>query len=369
MSMQLQPLAGCSFRTFLKLLLENRGVDFKYLLRALLIFCISAVTGLARTLERARFRKKLETLQIQEDPIFIIGHWRSGTTLLHTLMSQDPQFGYISNYQACVPELSLADRPFARWFVAKSLPRTRPMDSMALSLESPQEEEYALANLGLHSFYHGWSFPRGMKEYFEKVILFKGIVPFRVERWKKVYLKLIKIATYGNGGKRLVLKNPSNTARIKVLLELFPNAKFIHIYRNPYIVYLSTQNLYRKLLPFHTFQSFDWKEIDENILLLYEQLMQKFLEDKSLIPAQNLVEMRYEDLEADPMEEIERIYEKFGLPFNEAYVSSQTSYRKNQYHFDAAVIEQVSSRWQFAIDHWKYQVPNSKIATTGGAKR
>ena len=46
------------------------------------------------------------------DPVFILGHWRSGTTLLHGLMAQDDQFAYPRIYQVSNPHsfLQPADR-------------------------------------------------------------------------------------------------------------------------------------------------------------------------------------------------------------------------------------------------------------------
>jgi omega-hydroxy-beta-dihydromenaquinone-9 sulfotransferase len=363
MAIQLQPLAGCSSRVFLKLLLDNRGVDLKYMPRAFLISLLSATGGIVRAKERRWFEQEVEPLPLKEDPIFVIGHWRSGTTFLHTLMSQDDRLGYISNYQAWLPEQSLKIRPIPRQIFKYSLPTKRPMDNMALTLDSPQEEEYSLGNLGMFGFYQGWSFPRKMAAYFDRSVLFEGVTPDYIEQWKKAYLRIIQLAAYKNQGKRLILKNPANTARIKVLLELFPDAKFIHIYRNPYHVYPSTQNLYRKLLPIHTFQSFSESEMGDNALVFYQKLMQRFFETQSLIPPQNLIEVRYEDLEANPVGEVAKIYSQFGLTFEpmktqlEEYWAAQPRYAKNQYRFEPEDVEKVSRYCQVTIDRWGYAAP------------
>lgn len=365
MIIQLQPLAGCSSRVFLKLLLENRGVDLKYIPRAFLISLLSAGGGIVRAKERKWFEQKIEPLPLTEDPIFVIGHWRSGTTFLHTLMSQDDRLGYISNYQSWLPEQSLKIRPIPRQIFQHSLPTKRPMDNMALTLDSPQEEEYSLGNLGMFGFYQGWSFPRKMSAYFDRSVLFEGVTPGYIEQWKKAYLRIIKLAAHKNQGKRLILKNPANTARIKVLLELFPDAKFIHIYRNPYVVYPSTQNLYRKLLPIHTFQSFGEPEMGDNVLDFYQKLMQRFFETQSLIRPQNLIEVKYEDLEANPVGEVAKIYSQFGLAFEpmktqlEEYWAAQPHYAKNQYRFEPEDVEKVSRHCQLTIDRWGYAAPDS----------
>jgi omega-hydroxy-beta-dihydromenaquinone-9 sulfotransferase len=373
---QLQPLAGCSSRVFLKLLLDNGGVDFEYIPRALLISLLSAMGGGIRAAERKWYKQKIEPLPLADDPIFVIGHWRSGTTFLHNLISQDEHLGYISNYQAWLPEQSLKIRPIPRQLFKLSLPTKRPMDNVALTLDSPQEEEYSLGNLGMFGFYQGWSFPRKLSTYFDRHVLFEGVTPDYIEQWKKAYLKIVKLASYKNQGKRLILKNPANTARIKVLLELFPNAKFIHIYRNPYTVYQSTQNFYRKLLPTYTFQSFSEPEMGDNVLVFYQKLMQRFFETQSLIPQENLIEIKYEDLETNPMGEVAKIYSQFGLAFEpmkprlEDYLAAQPCYSKNQYGFEPEVVEKVARYCQVAIERWGYEAPTlsqKQVSTTASS--
>jgi len=109
---------------------------------------------------------------------------------------------------------------------------------MHLSLDDPQEEEFAMAETSGYSFYHQWSFPRKGRELFEKYALFRNVPDDEVDQWKNLYVSILKKAAYSHRGKRLIVKNPANSARIKILLELFPHARFIHIYRNPYIVFL-----------------------------------------------------------------------------------------------------------------------------------
>ncbi|MFH7027195.1 MAG: sulfotransferase family protein [Heteroscytonema crispum UTEX LB 1556] len=89
--------------------------------------------------------------------------------------------------------------------------------------------------------------------------------------------------------KRLIVKNPINTARIKILLEMFPDAKFIHIYRNPYSIYASTNTLYKKLVRILGFQTINEAQLEENIIFIYKQMMQNFLVDKNSIPPENLI--------------------------------------------------------------------------------
>ncbi len=311
----------------------------------------------------------LKATIIKDSPIFIIGHWRSGTTYLHNLLCQSKQLAYLSSLQVAAPEFYIiADKIFSEEFLNKIMaaftPPTRPMDNIAIAIDSPQEEEFAIANMSSYSFYHQWQFPRNARHYFEKYVLLENISKDSLNRWKDIYLKLLYKVTQKSRGKRVVAKNPCNTARIQILLDMFPNAKFIHIYRNPYTVFLSTRHLYNRFLPELQLQSVSHAEIEANILFFYEKLMKKFLTKKSLIPPGNLVEVKFEDLEANPLSELRRIYTGLNLPGFEdvepafsSYISSQAEYVKNQYELSPEDIKAVQQHWQFVFELWDYEVP------------
>ena len=72
------------------------GLSVRRVPRALLLLGISIVGIPLRLVERLRFGRALRRISIDHPPVFIIGHWRSGTTHLHNLMSQDPSFGSLS---------------------------------------------------------------------------------------------------------------------------------------------------------------------------------------------------------------------------------------------------------------------------------
>ena len=363
MTLPLHPLAGGSFINWIELLRVNKGIDRQYLSKGILI-SLASISGIpSRIIEKAIFDRQVENLTVKP-PIFIVGHWRSGTTYLHNLMTQDDNLGYVSSFQTWCPELFLGSKPLIQYFLKSFLPEKRPMDDIELSGELPQEEEYALGNVSPYCFYHGWYFPRNMKNYFRELVLFNNLSQEIQLKWCEAYLRILKKATYQMNGKRLILKNPVNTARIKTLLKMFPEAQFIHIYRNPYLVFLSTKNLYRKLLPVFSLQEISEREIEENILLFYRETMLKFFAEKQLIPQANLVEIKYEDFVTNPINILERIYEQLNLPefvWKKAkfarYIAAQSKYKNNQYHLNQEDRDKVSQNWSFAIDKWQYSVP------------
>ena len=306
------PLAGSNFINLVKLFRENK-VDKRYIFKALYTSSISFSGIPFRIYDKIKFSSKIHEQNIEYPPIFIIGHWRSGTTYLHKLMCLNSNFGYMTSFQSMCPEIFLSAEELWKLIFKPLWPRKRPMDNMSYSPDVPEEEEYALANVSNYSFCHCLFFPKNMLNYFNKSVLFEELSDQEVTKFKDKYMEIAKRLSLYNGKKVLVFKNPANTARIKILLELFPNAKFIHIYRNPYVVYCSTKNTYKKLLPNHSFQDVEEKELESNIFIIYQRLMHAFFKKKSLIPAKNLIEIRYEDLIGNEIEIIKTIYEKFEL--------------------------------------------------------
>lgn len=360
------PLALTTMGNWLRLLWHNRGVDRVYLRRAASITTLSILTSPLRWYERLRYDAPVRQFVPAAPPIFIIGHWRSGTTHLHNLMCHDAQFGYISTLQTLAPGIMfVGGLTLGRLFGGRA-PTRRPMDQMLVSIDSPQEEEMALASLSPYSTYHQWWFPRHAQSYFERYALMEGIGPDELRRWQAVYRWLIQKLTLRNSGRRIVLKNPSNTGRVKALLETFPGAKFIHIYRNPYDVFSSTLHLYRKTLPATQLQTISEAEIEQNVLRFYKLLMRKLVAEQPLIPAGDFAEVRFEDLERDPLGQVRRVYAELGLPGWEAaepamraYVGTLDSYQKNQFRQDVDLVAKVNEHWRFAFEQWDYPLHTS----------
>jgi omega-hydroxy-beta-dihydromenaquinone-9 sulfotransferase len=324
-----------------------------------------------------KFSRKITRTTVHQPPVFILGHWRSGTTYLHNLMIQDSQFGYVSLHQVIAPETFLNHSDRTKAYISSLVPKNRPMDNISWSLTAPEEEEHVLGNIYHGSFKGGFYFPssslyfpKNMNQDFQQFVLFQGMSSAQRNRWKRAYLHVLKAATLASSGRRLVLKNPANTARIKILLELFPDAKFIHIYRNPYVVYRSTKHMYEKILPLYSLQSISSDMVEDTIFRSYQELMQCFFADRILIPSGNLVEVRYEDLEAEPLRVLESIYDELNLDgFEQAksnvqlYLESQSNYEKNTHTFNHDEQQKVYDHWKFAIDLLKYNPPQTASQT------
>jgi omega-hydroxy-beta-dihydromenaquinone-9 sulfotransferase len=363
------PLRAASLPVRLRLYLTGGGIERAYARKALRQLTMSAMVAPIALLEGARHGRQVARTPVRA-PLFVIGHWRSGTTHLQNVLAQDPAFGYPTLFQTVFPRafLSLGS---LQGRLARRLPETRPMDGVRMGLDLPQEDEFALANLCRYSFYHGLCFPRRAREYFTRYVLFDGERPPVVAAWKRHYADFLKKVTYASGGRPLVLKNPANTARIRLLLELFPDARFVHIQRNPWEVFVSTVHMMRTLSQTMRFHSVDEAWAETLVLENYERMMARYLEERALVPAGRLMEVRYEDLVEDPLPVMQGIYEGLGLPGHERarphfarYLESLGGYRTNAYDFPPEVIARVGERWHRMIEHWGYAPPVGRAAVS-----
>lgn len=359
-----QTLTGTSMLNWLRLLCENKfKLSFKYLHKILLINIMIIFSTPFIWFERLFFTRRIKKTAIKHPPIFILGHWRSGTTYLHMLLIQDKQFSFCSNLQSFMPHIFLGSKWLFGRIVADAMPEKRRQDNFVLGIDLPSEEEFGVGNLYPIGFYHGLSFPNN-RMYYARYINFEDVPEKKVNKWKKTYKFFLQKLTFASKGKQLVLKNPPNTSRIKELLDMFPDAKFIHIYRNPYEVFNSTVKMYSSLVPPFFLQKPDTDSPHEVIFAVYEMMHKKFFAEKHLIPENNFIEIRYEDFLQDPFKTIESIYSKFSLPgFAEAkdgikaYISEQKSYKTNRHKFSREIIDEVSKRWDLTIKAWGYSKP------------
>jgi omega-hydroxy-beta-dihydromenaquinone-9 sulfotransferase len=357
-----EPLAGADLYTLFSLLKQNRfHISFRYLPRFLYTLFLSSALSAFRYRDHRFMKKMADEICIKKAPLFLLGHWRGGTTYLHNMLSKDDQFGFFSTFDAYVPGVCIRNEKLLKGIVAGSLPKKRPMDDVVMGADLPQEEEYGIGGMSVYSYYHGWCFPKNMNLY-DRYVWLDDVSDRVVEDFKKTYLYLLKKASFKNAGRCLLLKNPSNTARVKVLLELFPDAKFVHIHRNPFHQYLSMVRFMRTVIPLYCLQTPPpFEQVEKHLLGMYERMYKKYLSERSLIPEGNLVEVSYEDFVSDPMVELKRIYNNLDLgDFScvekrfHAYMLSQSEIHSKQYLISEELKRKISSRWGFAFDAFGY---------------
>jgi hypothetical protein len=306
-----------------------------------------------------KFGRRLKETIPRPDPVFIIGHWRSGTTLLHELLSLDPQFYCPTTYQCFAPNHFLISENWLAKILKKLITEYRPMDNVKHGWGRPQEDEFALLILGAPSPYRRIAFP-ATKSVSPSGLDLELLNEVDRTRWKTAmrhFMKMIKI----RDSRRVVFKSPTHTARIKVLLEMFPDARFLHIVRNPLTVFPSTMRLWRALHQVHGLQIDNEEVLEPYILNTFEEMYAAFERDREKIPANRIHELRYEDLIDKPNETLERAYHELGLgDFSSVQqalgkeIENIKHFRVNSYPEDERIAKMVRSRWATFIERYGY---------------
>jgi len=310
--------------------------------------------------EVEQFGQQIAQTKIDKPPLFILGHWRSGTTLLHKLIAMDPQFAYPNVYEVYNPWTFLVTEQLLKNRLEKLPPEKRPMDNVVISYKDPAEDEFALSLLSLKSPLIGWAFPLH-ETYFDRYLTMHNISEQERKEWKRYFVYFLRKLTLMYN-KQLVLKSPHHTARVKTLTEVFPDAKFVHIIRDPYRTFQSTMNLYRNTVAKLSMQRRDENQDLEAIIQRYKIMYDFYLEERRLIKPGHLVEIRFEDLEKDFLKGLAGIYEQLNLdgwqqfePILKKYLESQARYRKNEYsELSESLKQKINTAWRKTFEEWEY---------------
>jgi len=348
-------------RVWKELKRENK-IDKLYRFRARRITFLSSLFAAGFLVQRILYSKKIQGISLEDHPpVFILGLWRTGTTHLHYLMAQDKQFGYLKNHQAFTFNFSLLSLDRLNKILSIFVPGRRPQDNVKVTLDDPAEEEQPFCTTTTHSSIHSFFFPKN-RSYFNKYHLFKGISEEEKEQWRKDYLYLLKGIVFYGKKKKLLLKNPHNTGRVKELLELFPEAKFIFIHRDPYTVFRSTRKLYNRMISSQFLQPCTQKDIEQLIINDNASILNKYLSERNLIPEGKLVEIAFDELEKAPMETMKSIYSTLDLqgfeaavPHMKDYLESVSEYKRNTYKpLPATLTEQIQKKWAIWFKEFAY---------------
>ena len=352
------------FGTWFRLLTKhNCRLTPRNLVTAATITPASMFNSTASGLQSLIYGRAIRRQTLAAPPLFVLGHWRSGTTLLHEFLICDPEHTYPNTYECFAPQHFLFTQSWVAPMMAWLLPKRRPMDNVVMGWERPQEDEFALMNLGLPSPYLCWAFPHDGPVHSEYLTL--RDVPKRKRRRWQATLKMFVKAVAVRKNQRVVLKSPPHTARIRYLLEVYPQAKFVHISRDPLKLYPSTVRLWKTLADVQGLQpdldEYDW--IEEEVLSNLERMYEAYDEDHHLIPTGNLCEIRYEDLIADPRGVMQNVYESLDLgDFTriesgiDRYLQENRDYQTNRFTLPEDIEQKVADRWALYSERYGYAV-------------
>lgn len=355
-------LAGARFSVF-RYVSKKYGVEKPFKAKWRLSGLVSIVSSLLSIFDKLVYYFKAKPTNLKE-PIFILGHWRSGTTLLHNLMCKDPEMGYATTYQTIFPNNLFSFQWLFKLFMRKLMPDKRPVDNVSLHVDYPQEEEFALNNEIPFSFYNWWYFPKDTRAIAKEYLFNETTKKEDIEYWKSNFIRFVKRCLINTKGVRFVSKNPPHTARISQLLELYPKAKFIYIHRNPYEVVRSTFAFYKSILPATQLQEIDEDTLMDDILWVYRKMNEKYEAEKGLIPSENLIEIKYADLVGKPEKEIQQIYQnllKDNYARIEPYIKEYLdglNHTLKKYEYTKDFLNKVNKELEEIIQHKEYEVLN-----------
>lgn len=345
-------LSGTTIINLFRLLADNKfAISLRFIPRLLLVLPIILLNIPFVILERLLYDQKIKNTIVKQ-PVFILGYPRSGTTFLMYLLSKDPRFAFCKTYECMGPGVIFTFGPVLRKIAKLVLPAKRPMDNLELGADVPKEEEFALGGMGIGSMANALYFPKNFGNYFNRFVLFNGI-PAEKKTYKKNHEWLLKKLTLKNNNKQLLLKSPFNTGRIKVILEMYPDAKFIHIHRHPYSVFLSNEKLYESILPQVALQTVGNLEMKEHVINTYRDSYKSFFNDKTLLKKEQLFEMSYKEFIANPAETLKNVYAQLNLegfetalPYIIKEAEHYAGYKVNKHAADNEKLEMVYSKWK-----------------------
>ncbi len=339
---------------YLSLLASHRfRISPQRMAMACLIGGFSVGHSLLAGVQRLLYQRQIEQQAIDPAPLFVVGHWRSGTTLLHELLSLDNNFSFSSTVECFLPHHFLISEPWLKPFLRLLLPNKRPMDNMPTGVELPQEDEFALIGLGAPTPYLRIAFANDQRPF--DCLLDMQDVPAQVEADFEKQLTFFLKSLMLKKQKRLILKSPTHTGRIGWLAKQYPGSRFVHISRNPIEVFLSTKRLWRRLDEVQGFQlpKYSDQQLETLVFDCYKRMYNGyFLSRKHLRPNQ-LIEIQFEQLTQRPAEIIQQVYAQLELGDStliQQEVAQSMQQRKNfekaDYEVGQEVTEKIMPSWR-----------------------
>ncbi len=359
-------LLGCRLDNWLRLLWRGR---FRIRPQSLVMTAGITLTSLVLSpfalLEEAicspAIRKEKEKMQ---PPLFILGHWRSGTTYLQNLLSRDPQFGWCDPVRTVTYPYSVLLKWLMDPIQRNALKDARPMDNLNYALDLPIEDTFAVCTISPHSIIHMIAFPWKYKEYLKAA--FVEDLPAKDRReWQRQYDRILRKISWQKKSKRLLLKSPDNTARVAELMDMFPKAQYVNIYRDPYVTVKSTIHMFTKQMEriqLGPLPEGDLEEILEDAIVgIFKRMYTELFALMPKFKPGQFVEFRYEDFVAQPEDTLRLMYRKLdldgyeeALPAFREHIASQKNYVKNKFTISPRLREKIDRELGFYMDHYGY---------------
>lgn len=356
------PLVGVRLGDWWPVLRRHwRGIPGAYWPRTAFTTSMAALNSALSWREERRYGPALADIAVQA-PVFILGHYRSGTTHLWNLLACDPRFAYPTVPQALFPHTFLTFEHVVRRFGPHLTPERRSQDNVEFSLDAALEEERALCAATFLSIDMARHFPSARAD-FERYLTLREVDAAERDAWAAALDRFARKLLFRYGSDRtLLFKESAHTGRIALLRTLYPEARFVHIHRDPYTVFVSTRHWERTTRPLYGYQPTAPEELDAFILWRYQAMYEAFFEDVDGIPPGHFSEVSFTELDRDPVDTVARVYTELGLdgfaevrPRLEAYVGTLSDYRRNSYPpLSESLRSRVAAAWGRSFKQWDY---------------
>lgn len=319
-------------------------------------------TDFAAALQHVIYGRKIAATQLAGPPLFVLGHWRSGTTLLHELLRLDDNYGSPNTYQCFAPWHFMLTEGLVTRFGNFLLPDRRPMDNMKAGWKLPQEDEFALLALGLSSPYTKVAFPREDAD-----IDSLSSETFRnspdLAKWKETFAWFMKAITLCEN-KPLVLKSPTHTGRIQLLAEMYPDAHFVHISRHPNAMIPSTVRLWESLADVQALQvKCPAQNYEDFVFDSFTRMYGGYESGKSQVDPSRLIEISYESLVKSPLDTVHAIYDHLKLDGFDAVqpklaerMNADKDYKTNRWNVPDALAHRIRNHCSDYCSRYGYEL-------------
>ncbi len=354
-------LAGITSGDFRQMLARNGFSAHPRKLPRLLFLTQNALWASAlKAREKRKFGRAVSSFCPPADPVFIIGHWRTGSTLLHQLMSLDDKLVSPNVLQVSVPDSFLVSEKYYAAVMSKVMGSTRPMDNVKLGVYEPQEDEYALLKLSAGSPLEKLIFPEN-NNYF--LVDYTDFIPAteNLANWKNSLNTFCKKLSLINN-RQVLLKNPFHSMRIPLLREMYPGARFIHIHRHPYEVVPSTIHMWDVVGRQNVLKGKAVKPKAEEVATVLNRMLDYVDRHWKDIPGNRRTEIAFSELEKNPAESLKKIYNDLEMEAAPTFwekvnqwIEGIAGYRKNAYQLTEVDKETIRKLTKKHFDKYDYK--------------
>lgn len=329
-----------------ELLKEGRYQFDRYPMIAGAMFT-SSINSVCDRIQSALHWDRAVATERQRDPLFVVGHWRTGTTFLQYLLGLDERMRTPDTFECMLPEQFIV----TRWLFSKIMfcPSRRPMDNITMGWGKPQEDEFAFCNQGATSVYRHFAFPNEPNLHSNSLTM-DNVSSATLAHWKQTLHRFVTYLNYQHQ-KPLIFKSPTHTGRIQVLLDMYPNAKFIHITRDPYDFIPSTMYLW-KSLDATTGMQRDVSHLDHEdyVFDCFHRMYGSFEKRRHLIPDENIVEVTYDQITSKTVKTLGHVYQSLQLgnffdvkPAIDQHLEAKRNYKRNEHQLSPRLKDRIET--------------------------